>query len=332
MAIRTIRARTLWFVLAATFVLGVAVIALMLRTPDTDPAERPPLLTLSEDSTATVGYAGSIPSAEQPALARPLGLAGDGSVLYVALADAGAVAAFRYDGAHEGTIPVAPAEGAAGSTPVDVAMLSDGRLAVVDTAGRRVVIVDPSDPQARGEEFGGGAGEGRILEPTAVESADGSIYVADASDGSVRVYLESGAFKRAMRFESPAPSFIGGLSVSGDTLYVSDSNADRVLIVDLRNARQIGVLQRRLGLPRGVVVNDAGEIMVAETFGRRVSVFDPTGAAVLDMFPDAATVDAGEQGMLQSPESLVWDGRAGRLYVTDAIAGRIKVYNYRGGS
>jgi len=331
-ATRTVSARTLWVAIAITFVVGAAVIVLLLRASDEKPAGRPEFRTLSKDSTATVGYAGAIPSVEESALPRPLGLVGDGSTLYVALADAGAIGVFGYDGSREGTIQVAAAEGAAGSTPVDLALLSDGRLAVVDTAGRRVLLVDPEDPRARGEEFGGGAGPGRILEPTAVEAADGLIYVGDASDGSVREYSEYGDLLRTMSIDAPLPSFIGGLHASGGRLYVSDSNADRVIIVDLRDARQSGVLQRRLGLPRGVAVTGAGEVMVAETFGRRVSVFDPTGASVIDMFPDSNTADAAQEGMLQSPESLVWDERTARVYVTDAVDGRIKIYNYRGGS
>ncbi|MDP2234129.1 MAG: hypothetical protein Q8K89_10870, partial [Actinomycetota bacterium] len=91
---------------------------------------------------------------------------------------------------------------------------------------------------------------------------------------------------------------------------------------------QSGVLQRRLGLPRGVAVTQGGKIMVAETFGRRISVFDPSGASIIDVFPDASTEGVANDGLLEAPESLVWDEESSRLYVTDVNAGRIKVYNY----
>ena len=329
MATRTVSARTLWMVLAAVLMLGSAIMWVMLTRGRSEPRRAlPTLVELAQDSTATIGYAGAMPSAEESSLARPLGLDGDEKNLYVALADVGAIAVFGYDGALEATLAVAAAEGAASATPVDLAVLSDGRIAVVDTAGSRVLIVDPGDPNSRGEEFSGGAGTGRILDPTAIEAVDDSIFIADASDGSVKEYSETGSFIRAMIFESPRPTFIGGLCVDADTLWVSDSNADRVISVDLRVARQSSVLQQKLSLPRGIAVTGEGEVMVAETFGRRIAVFDPTGH-MSTAFPDDTTENVGEAGLLMAPESVLWDEESSRLYVTDAIDGRIKVYNYR---
>ncbi|MDO8986824.1 MAG: hypothetical protein Q7V14_01190, partial [Coriobacteriia bacterium] len=208
------------------------------------------------------------------------------------------------------------------------AIFSGGTLGVVDTAGSRVLVVDPGDPKAQGVEFTGGGGEGRILSPTAIDAQDGRVYVADSSDGSVREYEESGNFLRIMSFESPGPTFVGGLCLDGETLWVSDSNADRVIAVNLATGAQSGTLQRRLGLPRGVAVTQSGRIMVAETFGRRISVFDPSGTSIIDLFPDAFTEGILNDGLLEAPESLVWDEGSSRLYVTDVNAGRIKVYNY----
>jgi len=331
-ATRTVRARTLWIALAAVFVAGSAAIWLLLVRGDGGAIQTgTQLVGLSSDSTATVGYAGAIPSYEESSLPRPLGLDGDADSLYVALADAGTVGVFDYEGSFEATWPIAAVDGAPRSTPVDLTVLSDGRLAVVDTAGSRVVVIDPGDPNAQGEVFSGGDGEGRIVDPTAIDSSAGMIYVADAADGSVKEFAETGAFIRAMAFESPRPTFIGGLCVADRTLWVSDSNADRVLAVDLESGRQTSTLIEQLGLPRGVAVTGTGEIMIAETFGRRISVFDPEATTVVDEFPDTGTENVGERGLLQAPESVLWDEESSRLYVTDAIDGRVKVYNYRSG-
>jgi len=330
-ATRTVRARTLWIVLASVFAIGSMLIAVLLIRGDGEATQTGTnLVELSSESTATVGYAGAIPSYEESSLPRPLGLDGDDDYLYVALADAGAVGILEYDGTFEATLAVPVAQGATGSTPVDLTVLSDGRLAVVDTAGTRVLIIDPGAPNEPAASFKGGDGEGRISDPTAIDSFAGMVYVADAVDGSVKEYDESGGFIRAMTFQSPEPTFIGGLCVSDSTLWVSDSNADRVLAVDLRTGRQTSELKEPLGLPRGIAVTEAGEIMVAETFGRKISVFNPEGTAVVDEFPDSGTENVGEMGLLQAPESVLWDEAAERLYVTDAIDGRIKVYNYRG--
>lgn len=330
MAPRSISGKRLAVVLVAVFVLGSALIAfLLLRSPAAPTPPRTPLAVLSPDSTATAGFAGMIPSAEESALPRPLGLDGDGERLYVALADLSAIGVFTYEGVSEETISVSAAQGAAVSTPVDLAIFSDGNLGIVDTAGSRVLIVDPGDPKARGVEFGGGSGKSRIVSPTAIDAQDGLVYIADSSDGSVREYEESGKLLRTMSFEAPNPTFVGALCVAGETLWVSDSNADRVIAVDLATGAQSGILERRLGLPRGVAVTKGGRIMVAETFGRRISVFDPTGASVVDVFPDALTEGVANDGLLEAPESLVWDEAGARLYVTDVNVGRIKVYNYR---
>ncbi len=326
---RGVSARSVWVALAVVFVVGGALIAWLLLGGGSTPSRPGTLTGLSPESTATVGFAGIIPSAEESALPRPLGLDGDGERLYVCLSDSSAIGVFTYDGAFEQTITLKPAEGAATVTPVDVAVLSDGTLAVVDTAGARVVVVDPADPAARGREFSGGPGAGRILEPTAIEAADDSLFVADASDGSIREYTEGGDMVRAMRFEAPSPAFVGGMCAAGGTLWVADSNADRIVAADLESGAQRLLVPRRFGLPRGIAVTGSGEVMVAETFGKVISVLDPDGESVVAEFPGPGTENLDAGGGLEAPESLLWDETGARLYVTDALAGRIKVYNYR---
>lgn len=326
---RDVSARSVWVTLGVVFVLGAVLIAWVLSGGRPVPTRPGSLMGFDSESTATAGFAGMIPSAEEPALPRPLGLDGDGRRLYVCLSDSSSIGVFTYDGAFEQTITLKPAEGAATVTPVDVALLPDGTLAVVDTAGGRVVIVDPEDPVARGREFSGGTGAGRIVEPTAIEVAGESVFVADASDGSVREYSSDGRIVRMLRFEPPLPSFVGGMCAAEGTLWVADSNADRVVAVDLGRGVQRLVVPQRFGLPRGIAVTGSGEVMVAETFGKVVSVLGPDGASVITEFPGTGTENLDAGGRLEAPESLLWDETGARLYVTDALSGRIKVYNYR---
>ncbi|MDO8987655.1 MAG: hypothetical protein Q7V14_05475, partial [Coriobacteriia bacterium] len=61
MAPRSVSGRTLAVVLAAVFVLGSALIALLLLRSAERPSPQPaPLAALSVDSTATAGFAGMI--------------------------------------------------------------------------------------------------------------------------------------------------------------------------------------------------------------------------------------------------------------------------------
>lgn len=329
---RTISARSLWIAVAAVFAVGVLLIVFVVWRPslggrtDTDG-----LVRMSDDSTASVGYAGAVPSTEESSLPRPLGIDGGRDRLYVALADASAVGVFTYDGERVGTLAVEPATGVAVATPVDVAVLSDGRLLVVDTAGKRVVSLDPKHADAGGGSFAA-EGDHAVANPTAVDADGSSVFIADAADGSVSEYTEDGEYVRSMRFDEPAPEFVGGLCAGGDTLWVSDSNADRVVGVDLGSGAQTTVLPGKLSLPRGVALGADGEIMVAETFARRVSVFDATGATLLETFPDENTDALTEGAELRAPESVYWYERESRLYVSDAVEGRIQVFNIRGGS
>lgn len=329
---RTISARSLWIAIAALLAVGVLLIVVVVWHPSiggrTDSGG---LVRLSDDSTASVGYAGAVPSVEESSLPRPLGIDGGQDRLYVALADASAIGVFTYDGERVGTLAVEPATGVAVATPVDVAVLSDGRLLVVDTAAKRIVSVDPKNGQEGGESFAATEETG-LRNPTAVDADEGRVFVADAGDGAVKEYTQEGEYVRSMRFDAPAPEFVGGLCAGGGMLWVSDSNADRVVGVDLESGSQTTVLPGSLNLPRGVAVGADGEIMVAETFARRVSVFDETGARLLESFPDERTDALAEGAELRAPESLYWYARESRLYVSDAVEGRIKVFNIRGGS
>lgn len=324
---RYLSPRAVWTLLGAVFVLGAAVIAIVIfsggsRHPGVE------FVGFSRDSTATVGFAGVFPPEKEPPLARPLGITGDGKRLYIALADAGTIAVFDYDGTAEETLPVPPAENMPTATPIAVALMPDGRLLVADTTGSRVVAM-AAGKGGDVTRFGPASGQGAIRKPTALATLGKRVFVADSADSSVSEYDESGAFVKSMTFDAPAPRFVGGLVAHDGKLYVSDSNAGRVVIVDLESGKQRGVFERQLGLPRGLAVDGKGDVFVSETFGRRLTLFDPSGSTVIDTIADARTERIDEGGMPSSPESVFWDEKDSRLYVTDAVAGRVLVYNLR---
>ncbi|PKQ29275.1 MAG: hypothetical protein CVT60_06190 [Actinobacteria bacterium HGW-Actinobacteria-10] len=322
-----IRPRTLWLAIFALVLLGSALIAWLLLREAPSATDR--LTPFSAESTTTVSLAGRFPRPGEGSLSRPLGLAGDGEVIYVALGGQGAIAIFDYEGNREGTITIPPAPGRTVSSPVDIAIMNDGRLGVVDTAGSRVIIVDPERPRERPVEFASEEGTDAPVSPTAIARAGGAVYVADSSDHSVREYTINGTFRRRLEFDAPGLSFVGGLTATQDDVYVADSNAGRGVIVDRETARQTGTLSNQLELPRGIAINERGEIWVAEMFGRRILLFDPAGQTVLNVIGDGEDEDIPEGDMLQSPESILWDDETSRLYVSDTVSGCICVYNVR---
>lgn len=322
------RPRTLWLALLALFLLGSALIAWLILRDTSSAVDK--LATFSPESTATVSLAGRFPRPGDPAISRPLGLDGDGELIYVALGGEGAIGIFDYEGSREGTIAIPPAEDMPASSPVDVAIMHDGRLAVVDVAGSRVVIVDPERPKAAPVPFASDEGTNTITKPTAIARAGSAVYVADSSDHSVREYTIRGNFRRRLEFDAPGLTFVGGLTATQDNVYVSDSNANRAVIVDRTTARQIGTLGNQLELPRGLAVDEQGGVWVAETFGARITLFDPTGQTVLNVIGDDEDEDIPADDDLQSPESILWDEETSRIYVSDTVAGCICVYNVRG--
>jgi sugar lactone lactonase YvrE len=281
----------------------------------------------AEGSTATVGFAGRFPPVGTPALKRPLGMTGDGDRLYIALADAGAIGVFGYDGSFVETLAVPPADGAPVAYPVDVALLTDGRLAVVDTSGTRVITIRTDDPEAGFEPF---ATSPAVRQPTAVAASDGVVYIYDAPAGSVRTYAEDGRHLGDLGSDLRPPiTFAGGIEVAEDTVWVSDSNAGRVVGLDRANGALRSMVQHRFDLPRGLTIALDGRIFITEAFGQTVGVFDAAGAARLDAVEEGSLEDLLGGGVALSPEDVVWCPRTLRLYVTDSAAGLIKVYNVR---
>ncbi|MDZ4178391.1 MAG: hypothetical protein U1E29_04040 [Coriobacteriia bacterium] len=314
--------RSVLFTVAILFAVGLAA-SLLGR----DAGGGIAFVDFADGSTATVGFAGRFPPVGTPPLNRPLGMTGDGERLYVALADAGAVGVFGYDGSFIETLAVPPAAGAPVAYPVDVALLADGRLAVVDTSGTRVVAIRITDPEADFEPF---AISPAVGQPTAVAAFDGVVYVYDASVGVVRTYAEDGRHLGDLGTElRPSIGFAGGIEVTDDTVWISDSNAARVVGLDRADGTLRSMIQHRFDLPRGLTVAPDGRIFVAEAFGQTIGVFDAAGSLRVDAVEEDSLEDLIGGGVALSPEDVVWCPLTSRLYVTDSAAGLIKVYNIR---
>lgn len=327
---RGIRPRTLWAAVLS-IVLMVAIVFAVWHAMLSRPSRHGSVVfePFAEGSQATVAYAGRFPAKGSPSLPGPKGMATDGERLYVALADAGAVGVFDYSGARIATLTIPPAKGAPVAYPVDVAVMADGRVAVVDASGSRVIFMDPQKPDAEVVTLTVKSGAA-LRQPTAVGYGDGKLYVADSSDGSIKIFDNDGALLRVIANDlKPRLTYVGGLLATEGALWVSDSNTGRVVTLDPNRGRLLGSLQRRLDLPRGLAIDSAGRMFVAETFARVVSIFGPDGATVVDTVADERTESIHKGGSLAAPEAIVWDAANSRLYVSDSAEGCIKVYNVR---
>ncbi|MDO9556442.1 MAG: hypothetical protein Q7J82_02510 [Coriobacteriia bacterium] len=283
------------------------------------------LVGFSEGSTDEIMYVERFPASEDPALENPIGIDSDGRRLYVAESGAGCIAVFTLDGRRLDDIAVPPAEGRSDVYPSDVAVMGDGRIAVTDNASARVLVLR-TDKKAAPVSVIGEDGSRAPDQPTALAYANGELFVADGSSHTVLVFsADSGEYLRELGQElSPPLTYCGGMFLAEDGLHITDSNAGRVLVLDARSGELVHVLPEHYVLPRGIVQGIDSEEFVVDTFGKKVVAI--TGEGIRRFGTDELTDPMAE---LLSPRDACWIGEHGRLYVTDANAGDVVVYNVR---
>ncbi len=278
-----------------------------------------------EGSTDEIMYAGRFPTGDDEALQKPMGICSDGKRLYVAESDAGRIAVFTLDARRLDDIEVPQASGATHAYPTSVALMDDDRIAVIDSASSRVLVLSTRGNSEPLMVVGEDAAQ-TPAQPTALAFAGGELYVADGATHAILVFsAEDGSYLRTLgQSLSPSLTYVGGMLMAEDGLHVADSNAGRVVILNPATGMQVRVLTDSFALPRGITAGIDSEEFVVDTFGRDVSAVTAEGikrVRVADLQDELAA--------LYSPRDACWIDADGRLYVTDADLGQIAVYNVR---
>jgi len=284
-------------------------------------------VSFSRESTATVLYAGRFPADDEPALLNPLGIDLRDDTLYVAESDAGRVSLFALDGAAKGSIAIPVAQGAPSAYPSDIAMLGDDRFVVVDNAGLRVLVMrsDPKATEPVVADIGSGDTETRPIQATAVAVQGDEVFVADAGDRTIKVYGSDGVFVRAIAGDLAQPlTFVGGMVVRDNELFVTDSNVGRILVLDTRTGALKHTFPDARALPRGVCTGLADGVLLVDAFERSVFLTTDTGR-IRDRIDGTVTGD----GELGSPRDVAWSETTTQLFVTDASSGRVLAFKMR---
>ncbi len=319
---RGVRPRTLLGIIALIIIAAAIVVAVLLYYPRGGVE----LVGFSKESTATVSYAGMFPAEGEPNLLNPLGIVSRAGNIYVSESDAGRIRVFGLRGQDEGSIVLPVRAGAPTAYPSDIATLGTDRLVVVDNSGSRILILD-ADPKAKspGATVIGESGANGVKSPTAVAVDGETIYVADGGDLTIKAYGSDGAYLRTVvKGSVNTAAYAGGLVILDGTLYATDSNAGRMVMFDIATGTTKGTFPGSFALPRGVGVGIAGDLLVVDTFQRVVKLLSPAGAPV-----DVIDGSTDSEGSLGSPRGTTWVASTGRVYVTDAQAGRVVVFNMR---
>lgn len=216
-------------------------------------------------------------------------------------------------------------------SPVGVAADADGGLLVADAELGYVSRLD-----AQGNPVGR-IGQGTIRRPTGVvrDASSGRIFVADTEAHDIKVFSAQGTLLQVIgrRGEGEGEfNFPTHLAMHGGDLYVTDSMNSRVQIVEAETGRWRRAIGRRglfignLVRPKGVAVDEEGNVYVVESYYDTLLVFDAAGSLLLPVNGGASAADR-----LYLPAG-VWTDRRGRVFVADMFNGRVLIYNFLGSS
>ncbi len=186
--------------------------------------------------------------------------------------------------------PAPPAPAGGFNQPQDVTVTPDGkRIYVVDTYNHRVQRFDPAGNATKVWGFRGSdvAGGNAMNYPRGITFSKGEVFVMNSREGDIKVYSGNGAYKRSL----------------------------------LTWGREEG----QTNLARGIHVDSAGRIYVADTNNRRVQVFNATGRLLWTAPCGGPPPPPPAMALLQGCTGIDTDGR-GNVYA--AAPTEHTVYKY----
>lgn len=214
------------------------------------------------------------------------------------------------------------------ASPISVAMVWDGTIAVTDAKLGMVVRLD------RSGKLISKMGVGQLQRPTGIafDRDSGQLFVADSAAHDIKVFDRAGQLVRtiggpgegAAQFNAPTQ-----LAFGRGHLYVSDTLNSRVQVFDTEGQRVSGFGERGLYVgnltrPKGVAVDDTGIVYVIESYFAHLLAYSDKGEYLLGIN------GSGLQGGQFFLPSGVWTDGDGRLFVADMFNGRVVVFEFLG--
>ncbi len=214
--------------------------------------------------------------------------------------------------------------------PIGITLDANGEVLVADAELAAVLRLGPDGRPL------GSFGDGILVRPTGIarDPATGTIYVADTRANDIKVFDAEGQLLDTIGSRGDGPGDLNAptyISFAHDRLYVTDTLNSRIQIFDRDGAMlemfgQRGLYVGNLTRPKGVAVDDEGNIYVVESYYDYVLIFDQQGRYLL---PIGGT--GHRPGQFYLPAG-IWTDRHNRVYVADMFNGRVVILQYLGGA
>ncbi|HAM73410.1 MAG TPA: hypothetical protein DCM86_17390 [Verrucomicrobiales bacterium] len=205
--------------------------------------------------------------------------------------------------------------------------MRDGKIYVCDTQMGNVSVSDMERRKIRYIEPAGLAAL-RLPINVAVDK-DGTVYVTDTMREQVMIYDKQDNFLEALgKKDEMKPC---GIALAGDRLYVTDLKNANVRVYNKANRQLLFKFPKdpndektKLFQPTNIAIDPKGRMLVSDTGGFCVKVFDPEGNYVRTIG------EIGDHpGQFSLPKGVAVD-HEGRMFVVDAAAPVVQMFDSEG--
>jgi DNA-binding beta-propeller fold protein YncE len=216
-------------------------------------------------------------------------------------------------------------------TPVGITAGPGGEVLVTDSALGEVFRLTADGQPA------GAFGHGYLTRPTGIarDPVSGLVYVADSAAHDIKVFDGLGRLvetygsrgERVGEFNGPTH-----LAFAGGRLYVADTLNARIQVLDAatggirRTFGERGLLVGNLVRPKGISVDDEGNIYIIESMHDHLLVYDAQGRFLLPIGGEGAA-----PGQFYLPAGVTVD-RHNRVFVADMFNRRVAIFQFLGGA
>jgi DNA-binding beta-propeller fold protein YncE len=213
--------------------------------------------------------------------------------------------------------------------PIGIALGPNGEVLVADAELACVVRLD-----ANGKGLGT-IGKGLLKRPTGLaRDADrGLLYVADTHAHDIKVFDDEGRLVRVIGHRGEGDgefNFPTYLALHNGVLYVTDTMNNRVQVfspegeVMIRKFGERGLYVGNLVRPKGVAVDEEGNVYVVEGYYDHLLVYNSEGRFLIGIGGTGASL-----GKFFLPAG-VWVDSHNRVFVADMLNGRVVVLQFLG--